>query len=193
MKVFGITGGIGSGKSTIARVFSILGVPVYSADDRAKELMYKPHVLEKIKQIFGQQAITSEGKPNFSYMGEQAFTRPTLLEQLNQLVHPLVGADFKVWAQSRKEPLLLKEAAIIFETGTHLLLDGVIVVSAPEELRIIRVMQRNGFSREQVKARMERQWPEEQLLSKADFIVHNDESQLVIPQILSIISTINSK
>jgi dephospho-CoA kinase len=155
--------------------------------------MCKPHVLEKIKQIFGQQAITSEGKPNFSYMGEQAFTRPTLLEQLNQLVHPLVGADFKVWAQSRKEPLLLKEAAIIFETGTHLLLDGVIVVSAPEELRIIRVMQRNGFSREQVKARMERQWPEEQLLSKADFIVHNDESQLVIPQILSIISTINSK
>jgi len=193
MKVFGITGGIGSGKSTIARVFSILGVPVYSADDRAKELMCKPHVLEKIKQIFTQQAITSEGKPNFSYMGEQAFTRPTLLEQLNQLVHPLVGADFKVWAQSRKEPLLLKEAAIIFETGTHLLLDGVIVVSAPEELRIIRVMQRNGFSREQVKARMERQWPEEQLLSKADFIVHNDESQLVIPQILSIISTINSK
>jgi dephospho-CoA kinase len=188
MKVLGLTGGIGSGKSTIARIFQVLGIPVYNADDRAKWLMSNDfQIKQALRKLFGALSMDALSKPDYKFIGEQAFSDPEKLRQLNQLIHPAVADDFIKWRKSRTEVLLVKEAAILFETGSNQLLDGVIVVCAPEKMRIQRVMQRNGLSEEAVKLRMSKQWPEEKLLALADFQIVNDESMLVIPQVISIV------
>ncbi len=186
MKKIGLTGGIGSGKSTIAEVFKILNIPVYNSDDRAKALMNEnAELIDKISKIFGVN-IYQNGELNRAELGAIVFKSPDLLQQLNTVVHPAVGADFNSWCASQNTQYVIKEAAIIYETGINKMLDGVIAVIAPDELRIKRVLKRPGMTEELIKDRMSRQLPTETLLDKANWLINNDETVLVIPQVLKV-------
>jgi dephospho-CoA kinase len=186
MKKIGLTGGIGSGKSTIAEVFKVLNIPVYNSDERAKALMNEnPLLMEEISKIFGAH-IYQNGELNRAELGAIVFKNPELLQQLNAVVHPVVGDDFNAWCNNQQSKYVIKEAAIIFETGINKMLDGVIAVIAPDELRIKRVLKRPGMAEELIKDRMSRQLAAETLLDKANWLINNDETVLVIPQVLKV-------
>jgi dephospho-CoA kinase len=183
----GITGGIGSGKSTVAKVFAVLGVPVYDADSRAKLLMNSdPVLMDQIKKEFGVAAYT-EGQLNRKYLASQVFGDPERLKKLNGFVHPRVAGDYSAWVQSHaSKKYVLKEAALLFEAGSAAQLDTTIVVTAPEALRIKRVMQRDGRTEAEVKKIISEQWPEEKLLALAQHEVRNDETIAVVPSVLKL-------
>ena len=186
MLKIGLTGGIGSGKSTVAKVFEVLGIPVYYADEEAKRLMNEDEVLkEKIQEFFGTESYTN-GLLNRKYIADIVFHDPKKLEQLNALVHPLTINDANNWLQQQTTPYAIKEAALIFETGIHEYLDYVIGVYAPAPLRIQRVMERDNISLEAVMARMSKQMDEEEKMRLCNFVINNDEQQLLIPQVLAL-------
>lgn len=184
----GITGGIGSGKSLVTRIFSLLGVPVYDADSRAKSIMTTDGILvSQIKKEFGVLSFRSDGSVNREYLADHVFSNPDKLKVLNNLVHPRVAEDFKRWVNGQQSAYVIKEAALLFETGSGNQLDKIIVVSAPEPLRISRVLQRDAHRTEQqVKDIMRNQLSEEEKLSRADYILVNDEKKLLIPQVLEL-------
>jgi dephospho-CoA kinase len=193
MKLIGITGGIGSGKTTMASVFKLLGVPVYDSDYRAKLLMNtNPELKKKIVMHFGSKVLNDDKTINNRYLASRVFQDRSELDILNRLVHPAVAQDFTAWTSLQQSELVMQEAALIFESGFDKNLDAVIVVDAPQELRIQRVMVRNRMSRAEVESRIGNQLDESELRSKANWIIYNDEKQLVIPQILSILEKIKS-
>lgn len=182
----GLTGGIGSGKSTVARVFQHLGIPIYDADSRAKALYIEDTLLqEQVIQLLGEEAYTG-GRLNRPWIAERVFNNQALLEALNKLVHPAVGRDFYAWLKKQNAPYVIKEAAIMFESGSHLALDEVILVSAPMEVRLERVMNRDGLSAPEIRQRMARQWSEEERRSHSQHEINNDGHHLVLPQILAL-------
>lgn len=188
----GITGGIGSGKSTVAKVFEVLGIPVYNADTAAKRLMNEDVVLkEKIKQQFGNDVYKNEKLDN-KYLAQIVFASEEKLDLLNSMVHPATINDANEWMQKQKTPYTLKEAALLFESGAAELLDYVIGVTAPLPLRLQRVMHRDNSSREEVIARMNKQMDEEIKMKLCNFIITNDEQQLLIPQVVALHETILS-
>ena len=184
----GITGGIGSGKSTVCRIFETLGIPVYYADDRAKKLMTEDEqVTTAVKTLFGPEAYLPTGALNRELIGKIVFSDSAKLRQLNSIVHPAVHRDGIEWHEKQAGvPYTLKEAALIFESGSYAFLDRIITVFAPESLRLERVMARDQASAASIKARMDKQMPEEQKVSRSDFVIYNNESQLLIPQVLAI-------
>ncbi len=186
MLKIGITGGIGSGKTTVSKVFEILGIPVFYADDVAKSVMQTDELLIKnIKETFGSGAYDSDQALNRKFLADIVFNDVQKLEKLNKLVHPAVFRAFDVWlAVQRKVPYILKEAALLFESGSYKLCDKNILVTSPEELKIKRVMLRDNISADQVKDRINKQYSEAQGIKLADFIIRNDEQQLLIPQVL---------
>lgn len=182
----GLTGGIGSGKSTIAKVFEVLGIPVYYADEEAKRLMNEDAVLkEQIIRHFGPAAYPA-GKLDRKYLAGIVFKDPAKLELLNSLVHPATIRDGEEWMQRQTTPYAVKEAALIFESGSQSHLDYVIGVSAPDALRIHRTIQRDHITREEVIARMNKQIKQVIKMRLCDFVVVNDEQNAVIPQVLSL-------
>lgn len=183
----GITGGIGSGKSIVCRIFKVLGVPVYDADSRAKSLMTTDGILiSQIKKEFGVLSYHSDGTLNREYLAE-AFKDFEKLNLLNNLVHPRVAQDYALWMSGQKSVYVLKEAALLFEAKSNLSLDKIIVVSAPEKLRIKRVAQRDPHrSEQQVLDIMRNQLTDEEKVKLADYVITNDESQLVTPQVLEL-------
>lgn len=186
MVLIGLTGGIGSGKSTVAKVFETLGIPVYYADDEAKRLM---NTDERLKQeIIKQFGIESyqDGTLNRPYIASLVFTNKEKLSLLNSLVHPVTIEDSQKWVLQQITPYVIREAALLFESGANKGLDFVIGVSAPVPLRIQRVIQRDGLSKEEIEQRISRQMDEEEKTKKCDFVILNDEKQLVIPQVLDI-------
>lgn len=186
MLKLGITGGIGSGKSTVAKAFEVLGIPVYYADEAAKRLMNEHEGLkEKIKQLVGEAAYDS-GKLNRKYMAGIVFNDPGKLAALNAIVHPATVHDAADWMNKQTSPYTLKEAALIFESGSQEHLDYVIGVTAPAPLRIQRTMQRDGITREEVIARMDKQLDETIKMKLCDFIIINDEQQLLLPQVIAL-------
>lgn len=186
MLKIGITGGIGSGKSTVAKVFEVLGIPVYYADDAAKRLMNTDEELKvKIQLQFGNEVYTNK-QLNRKRLAEIVFTSPEKLALLNALVHPATLKDADNWMQKQTTPYTLKEAALIFESGAHEHLDYVIAVTAPAPLRILRTMQRDGITREEVLARMDKQMDETIIIKLCDFVIKNDEQELLIPQVLAL-------
>lgn len=183
----GITGGIGSGKSLVCKIFQHLHVPVYDADSHAKELMTTDGILvSQIKKEFGDLSYNSDGQLNSVYLSNNVFHDQQKLNLLNSLVHPRVAKHYEQWVNKHRAfPYVLKEAALLFEAKTDKVLDKIIVVSAPEEIRIKRVLSRDKHRTvEQINGIVEKQMPDEQKLKLADYIIVNDESQLVIPQIL---------
>ncbi len=189
--VVGITGGIGSGKSTACQIFRVLGIPIYDADSRAKWLMeHDPQLQASIKNLLSEQAYDSDGRLNNAYIAELVFKNPALLAKLNALVHPAVAVDTSEWLGAQTSPYVLKEAALLFESGANRNMDAVIVVHADEQIRIERVMLRNKITEEQVKDRIKRQMPETEKLTLADYIILNDGSQSLIRQVLSLHQTL---
>ena len=184
----GITGGIGSGKSLVCKVFQCLGVPVYDADSRARTLMTTDEFLvNQIKKKFGDKAYNPDGSLNRKHIGEAAFGNPNKLKILDSLVHPSVAIDYERWVKQQSHPYVIKEAALLYEAGSYKSLDKIIVVSASEDLRIKRVTARDPQRSEQmIRDIIKNQMPESEKVSRADFVVVNDESQLVIPQVIAI-------
>lgn len=183
----GITGGIGSGKSTVCRIFSSLGIPVYDADTRAKELMTTDGILiEQIKKEFGTLSYLPDGNLNRDHLRQAAFGNAERLKALNSLVHPRVAADYAKWVEAHAQsPYLIREAALLFEAGAAAALGCVVFVHAPESIRIRRVLVRDPHrSENDIRNIIANQWPEEEKMKRADEIIHNDDNHLIIPQVL---------
>ncbi len=184
----GLTGGIGAGKSSVAKIFRLLGVPVYYADDRAKHLMNtEPELRKAIVELFGARAYGKDGRINRPYLAKEAFGNPEKLRALEAAVHPAVFRDTERWEEEHKDaPYTLREAALLFESGNYKNLDYIITVAAPEEVRIERVLKRDNVPRNAILARIRRQWPEEEKIERSDFVIINDGEHLLIPQVLDI-------
>lgn len=182
----GLTGGIGSGKSTVARMFEVLDIPVYNADQHAKELMeMDPQLKTALLEHFGHE-VFQNNHLNRTYLAERVFQNPEQLDLLNSLVHPVTLADARHWIDRQDKPFVLFEAALLFESGAQEFLDLIIGVSAPWNLRLQRTMHRDQMTREQVMARMNRQINEEIKIRLCDVVLHNDEQQALLPQVLSL-------
>lgn len=187
-KLVGITGGIGSGKSTAAKIFSILGIPIYYADDRAKWLMQNnADLVQKIKDVFGSESYQSDGSLDRVYLAKHVFGDAEKLAQINALVHPVVGNDFNSWAEKQHTSYVLKEAALLFETGSYQKLFKTINVSAPLKLRITRILMRDPHrTEEQINAIIDKQMPDEEKNKLADFVIKNGDNKLLITQVIDI-------
>lgn len=183
----GITGGIGSGKSSVCKIFEVLGVPIYYADDRAKALMTtNTDLIAGIKERFGEAAYVN-GQLDRGYLAGKVFNNKEALAALNALVHPAVALDAERWHKEHlKAPYTLKEAALLFEAGSYKQLDKIIVVTAPKKVRIQRVMQRDNVTAELVEARMNNQWPEEKKVALADYVIDNSGEQELIDQVMQL-------
>jgi dephospho-CoA kinase len=172
-KIIGLTGGIGSGKTRVVKVFSDLGVPCYIADNAAKELMAKQaSLIKQIKDLFGAKAYNTQGL-NRAYIGEVVFSDPQKLQALNAIVHPAVAKDFSLWLALQKAPYVIKEVAILFETGGYKAIDQTLLITAPKEVRLQRAMQRDQVAKEVILARMNHQWEDEQRIPLATHIKNN--------------------
>lgn len=185
----GLTGGIGSGKSIVAKIFSLLGIPIYDADTEAKKLMATDNeLMVDIKQAFGEEAYNKDGDLNRVYLSQQVFNNSEKTVLLNSLVHPRVGNHYQEWVeQHAKSSYIIKEAALIYESGSYKQLDKVITVFAPKALRIARTLKRDPQrTREDAEAIIDKQWDDAIKMERADHVIFNDDSQLVIPQVLSL-------
>jgi dephospho-CoA kinase len=186
MRMIGLTGGIGSGKTTVAKIFATLGIPVFNADDAAKELMQKsPLLKEKLILQFGSE-VYQDGQLNKAYLSNIVFKDPYQLNLLNAIVHPASIQAAWDWADQQKAPYVIKEAALIFESNASEGLDQVIGVSAPLSLRIHRVMQRDLCTKADVEMRMRNQVSDSIKMKLCDWVINNNDQELLIPQVLKI-------
>lgn len=186
----GITGGIGSGKTTVCRLFAVLGIPVYDADYWAKWLIeHDPQVRREVVALLGPEAYRPDGAYDRAYVAQRVFADAALLAALNAIVHPAVERHSRAWHEQQAPtgcPYTLKEAALLVESGSHRFLDALIVVTAPEAVRIHRVMARDGATEADVRARMQRQAPEAEKVALADFVIVNDGQHALIPQVWAV-------
>lgn len=187
MKI-GVTGGIGSGKSTVCQIFEHLNVPVYDADKRAKALMQdNPELKKQIRKTFGWDTYDEKDQLNRSYLAKVVFNDSKKLNTLNSLVHPAVFEDYREWvAKQHDYPYSIKEAALMFETDSYKELDKIIVVTAPIDTRLERVVQRDNVKNDDVLKRMENQMSDRERIAKADFIIKNDGKSSLINQVLQL-------
>ncbi|MEQ8243674.1 dephospho-CoA kinase [Fulvivirga sp.] len=183
----GITGGIGSGKSLVCKIFASLGIPIYDADSRAKWLTSNSETIKAaIIAHFGAEAYTETGL-NREYIAGRVFNNKQELEVLNGIIHPEVGKDYKAWVKSQSSDYVIKEAALMFESGSYKVLDKVINVTAPIPLRIQRVLKRDPFRTEkEIQSIIEKQLSDEERIERSDYIINNDEKEMLIPQVLKL-------
>lgn len=186
MLKIGITGGIGSGKTTVAKIFELLNIPVYYADEASRRLYHTDkNLMADIKKHFGEDVYTNE-QLNRSRLAAIVFSDPYKLELLNQLVHPPTIRDAEEWMKKQTAPYVIKEAALLFESGSAQGLDYIIGVKAPSHLRIKRVMDRDGLTREEIISRANRQIDEDIKMRLCDFVINNSEQELIMPQVLEL-------
>jgi len=184
MITVGLTGGIGSGKTTVAKAFASLGIPVYIADDEAKKLMNTSKVIKrKLIALFGPLAYTDHVL-NRPYLAQKIFNNKELLEQMNAIVHPKVGKHFVKWKHKQKAPYIIKETAILFENGSYKNYDYIITIIAPEKTRIERVLKRDNTNVEKVKAIIKNQWKDEKKINLSDFVIVNTNLQSTHNEVL---------
>jgi len=193
-KSVGLTGGIGSGKSVVAKIFQALQVPIFNSDLRARKILETdPDVRKAIIKLLGDEAYDGS-IPQRSFIASRVFENDQLRQELNQIVHPAVGKAFENWvASNSNQDYLIKEAAIVFETGIYKELDATILVTAPKELRISRIRQRDQMKESEIRSRMESQWSDERKLKYADFQISNDPDDALIPQVLKIHEKISGR
>lgn len=184
----GITGGIGSGKTTVCKVFELLGIPVFYADSIAKSIMHTDAELkDQIIRVFGKDSYSENGDLDRAYISSIVFKDEAELQKLNSLVHPAVFRAFDLWVSEQVNvPYVMKEAALLFESDSYKMCDQTILVLAPEEIRIARVTERDKISEDEVKLRMKKQWPDAEKQKLANYILRNDESHLLIPEIIDL-------
>jgi dephospho-CoA kinase len=172
-KIIGLTGGIGTGKTMVAEYFKSLGIPVYIADEEARQLMTSDNIINALSNEFGKE-IFKNGILNREKLAQLVFNNPKKLQKLNSIVHPEVKKHFDNWVEKHKNyPFVVKEAAILFESGSHKYCDTIITVTAPLETRLQRVMKRDKTDRESVLKRIENQWTDEQRIAKSNYVIHN--------------------
>lgn len=192
--IAGITGGIGSGKSLVSRVVQAMGYPVYAADEESKKILdADPEVRRQVAALFGSAAYTAAGIADRGYIAGIVFADPVKLEALNRILHPLVRRHFLAWAAAQPGNVVFKEAAILFESESYRDMDIVIGVTAPEAVRIQRVMDRDGKTEAEIRAVMSRQMPTDELVKRCDFVIQNDGRQMVVPQVLHILDMIRKR
>ena len=187
----GVTGGIGSGKSTVCRIFESLGIPVFRADEESRRLLTEDEDVKKQVIALLGESVIQNGKPDRKKIAEMVFNNPEKLQGLNAIIHPKVRDGLKQWMAKQNTPWVIEEAAILFESGAYKNMDAVIVVSAQKELRIQRVVGRDNVTREHVLERMKNQLSEEERRKRADFIIENDDKQMLIPQAIEIFKTLS--
>jgi dephospho-CoA kinase len=193
MLKIGLTGGIGSGKSSVAQIFEVLRIPVYYADSAARDLMNQdPELKNKIIASFGPD-VYKNGKLDRSYLGAMVFPDAGKLKLLNSIVHPVTIRDSEIWMQKQTTPYAIKEAALIFEAGLEKYLDYIIGVTAPESLRIQRVVERDHTTAEKVMERMHQQMDEKEKISRCNYVIVNDGVSPLLPQVLAIHKTLMAK
>ena len=186
MIIVGLTGGIGSGKTTVAKQFSKLGIPVYIADDEAKKLMRRSKIIKrKLIKLFGEEAYV-EGELNKPYLANIIFNDKGYLEKMNAIVHPKVARHFEKWAQKQNAPYVIKEVAILFENGGDKACDYVITVTAPIKTRIKRLLKRDVTSKEKIEAIMKNQWTDEEKIKHSHFVIENTDLENTIKQVLEV-------
>ena len=187
MKRIGLTGGIGSGKSFVANILENMGFPVYYSDLQSKELTKSnPSIKTGLISLFGEE-VYSDNELNTQLVATKIFQNEKMRQKVNELIHPIVRKDFDNWAMNQKSALVFNEAAILFETGAYKNFDANILICAPLELKIKRVMKRENCSREDVLARMNKQWSDEEKMKLADFVIENDEESPILKQIENIL------
>lgn len=180
----GISGGIGSGKTTVCNIFESMGIPVYYADQRAKKIMTSSKkVKNEITNLLGKDAYFKNGRLNRKYIAAKVFNNKNLLGKLNAIVHPAVANESEKWFESLNTKYAIKEAALLIESGSYKYLDYIIIVTAPEKIRIERVMMRDGIDKSQVKVRINNQMSEKEKIKYADFIIDNDGRKSILRQI----------
>jgi len=184
--VIGLTGGIGSGKSTVARVFELLGAAIFDSDQAARKAYLQAEVKQLVVQLLGTESYQADGSLNNHYISSQVFANEHLLKGLNAIIHPAVAKNMAVFVAEHSQQIVIKETALLFETGLDKQVQKSILVSAPESLRIERVVKRSQLTADQVRARMKQQWKDEEKAKRSDFIIINNEEQLIIPQVISI-------
>lgn len=185
----GVTGGIGAGKSLVCRLLALMGAPVYDADQRARHLMsHHPPLRRQVQEAFGARAYDAAGALDRAYLAERVFADSAQVARLNALVHPCVAADYATWVAAHPHATyVVKEAALLYESGAYAALDQVVVVWAPAALRTQRVVRRDpARSPEQIRAIMDRQWPDEEKMRRAAHVVRNDDRTLVVPQVVAL-------
>lgn len=182
----GITGGIGSGKSVVCRVFETLGIPVFDADAAAKYIMeHDKTVIAAIKQLFGNEVYNSN-QPDRQQIASLVFGKPALLQQLNQIIHPAVLTFGNEWMNKQSAPYTIKEAAIFFESGSYTQMDIMVGVYAPKAIRLERALKRDGATEEKILQRMANQMAENEKMSRCDYVINNYASHAIIPQVLKL-------
>jgi len=184
----GLTGGIGSGKSTVAHVFEYMGVPVYYSDAEAKKLMqHSPSVRTAIMQTFGTNSYLSNGSIDKQYLAKVIFHNSQKRKQINSIVHPAVTEDFLSWSSAQKSKIVLFESALLFQTATKSVLDYIFAVSAKESSRIMRVIKRDGLDEKEVAQRIDSQMPQKKMDALADHVIFNEDDDLIVPQVAELI------
>ncbi|MEO5906478.1 MAG: dephospho-CoA kinase [Saprospiraceae bacterium] len=190
MKLIGLTGGIGSGKSTVANLFALLGIPVYDSDEKAKNLMQSDEdTRNKIITLLGTEAYTDDRQLNRSWIASSVFQQKDLLDKLNDIVHPAVYKDLIQWSTEKSQqqaPYLIQETAILYEENLSERFPAIILVVASEETRIERVMKRDNVSRDNVLSRISNQWPDEKKIPLSDYVIYNDQDRSLIHQVLDV-------
>jgi dephospho-CoA kinase len=184
----GLTGGIGSGKSTVAKVFQEMGIPVYYADDEAKKFLAYEEVKKRLQVLFGAQVVNALGAIDKPVLASIVFTDEKELAKLNALIHPLLENDFQEWVLKQNTSFIVKEAAILFEAGFDKSVDKILTISAPIDQRIDRVIKRDGVSRQHVLDRISKQWSDQQREAKSDFVIRNANEDMILAKILDIYS-----
>ncbi|OHT43577.1 dephospho-CoA kinase [Flavobacterium tructae] len=192
-KIIGLTGGIGSGKTTIANYFAEMGVPLYIADDEAKKVMQSEKIVKQIKLAFGDSLFENDVL-NRAKLAEIVFNDADKLATLNAIVHPAVKEDFELWLlKNKKYHYVIYEAAILFESGRYKDCDVIVTVTAPEEMRIERVVKRDKTTREQVLSRMKVQWDDEKRISLSNFVINNSNLKIAREEVVKILKILNIK
>ena len=187
MKILGLTGGIGSGKTTVARIFQVLGAPVYNSDDRARELYFVPEVRKGIEALLGKKAYLPSGQLDKEYIRREIFSDATLLKKMNAIIHPAVGSDFERFKKTHRDaPYVVKESALLFEAGITQAVDKIALVIADAETRKQRLLKRDKTSEAEIDKIMARQLADTEKMGRVDWIVENDGEKLLIPQVLKI-------
>lgn len=183
----GLTGGLGSGKTFISKIFVTLGIPIFYADDISKNIISSdPSASQEIRLAFGEGVFDASGMLNRRALANLVFNDPFQLQRLNAILHPKVFKAFENWSSAQVAPYIIKEAAILFESGSYKGLDHVITVSSPMELRLRRVQERDNCSKEEFMARVSKQLNEEERIQRADFVIYNDEDRMLIPQVYAL-------
>ena len=190
--IIGLTGGIGSGKTVVAKLFETMGCAIYNSDDKAKEVYFEPTVKQQVIELLGNEAYTNPSVLNKDYISDRIFSDNALRQKLNAIIHPAVKQDFTAFTNQFRDQLIIKESAILFETGIYKDLDVLILVSAPMDQKIERVKKRNGISEEEVIKRMSSQWSDEQKKPLSNYVIDNADDKALIPQVLTILNQLKA-